>query len=283
MTEPSPNKKSLALVIGSGSVKCAAAVGVMQVLERERIPLDLIVGCSGGAIYAACIALGYSVAAMAQMTNELWTSDVMAGYASNLKAVMTGAMEFDERAGIVDDAGMLAQYTRVFGDKQFSDARVPLYITATDLRNGEKVVLTRGKLLDAVRASSAMPMIYRPWEIDGRLLTDGAASDPLPVDVAIQEGAHIILALGFELPYRARLRSFNAVQNQYNSIFMNNLLRSAYAFHNLAHHAEIITMLPDVPVAGFDTQQFPRIIEAGARAAEDHVAYLRRLLAATTT
>lgn len=80
------------------------------------------------------------------------------------------------------------------------------------------------------------------------------------------------------------MRSFNAVQNQYNTIFMNNLLRAAHAFHNLAHHAEIITMVPEFEkqIASFDTQQFPRIIEAGARAAQAQIPYLHRLLAATT-
>jgi len=88
------------------------------------------------------------------------------------------------------------------------------------------------------------------------------------------------LALGFELPYRARLRSFNAVQNQYTSIFINNLLKSAYAFHNLAHHAEIVSIWPQFgkEVSTLDTQQFPRVIDAGAQAMREHLPYIRRLL-----
>lgn len=273
-------KPHLALVIGSGGVKCAASIGLWNVLRQANIGVDMIVGCSGGAIYAAGIALGYTPDDLARMTMELWTGDVMSGYAQNLRATMSGEMEFNERSGIIDDAGMMAQYGKVFGEKEFGDTHVPLYIVAADLKTGEKVVLTAGKLLDAVRASSAIPMIYRPHEIDGRLLTDGAAADPLPVDVAIHEGAQIILALGFELPYRARLRSFNAVQNQYTSIFMNNLLKAAYAFHNLAHHAEIISIWPKFgeQVSTMDTQQFPRIIQAGEKAMQEHLPYLHRLL-----
>ena len=66
----------VALVIGSGSVKCAAALGLMKVLERENIRLDLIVGCSGGAIYAACIALGWTVPATTEATLHMWTRQV---------------------------------------------------------------------------------------------------------------------------------------------------------------------------------------------------------------
>ena len=273
------NQPRPALVIGSGGVRCAASIGLWKALRAANIDVDMIVGCSGGALYATCIALGYPPEEMARMTMEFWTGDVMSGYAQNLRAAMSGEMNFNERSGIVDDVGMMTQYAKVFGEKTFSDAKIPLSIVATDLKNGEKVVLTSGRLLHAVRASSAIPMIYAPCEIDGRLLTDGAASDPLPVDVAIKAGARVILAMGFELPYRARLRSFNAVQNQYTSIFMNNLLKSAYAFHNLAHHAEIIAIWPDFGdhLSAMDAQQFPRIIEAGEKAMQEHLPYVQRL------
>ena len=65
--------------------------------------------------------------------------------------------------------------------------------------HGEKVALSEGSLFDAIRASLAIPIIFPPWEVDGRLLIDGAVSDPLPIDVAIQDGADIIIAMGFPL------------------------------------------------------------------------------------
>jgi NTE family protein len=273
-------RPSLALVIGSGSVKCAAALGVWKVLQNENIKLDMVVGCSGGSLYAAAIALGYDISTSETMTLSFWTGDLMAGYASNLRAAMSGEMEFTERSGLVDDAPLMKALHQAFGERRFDQTLIPLHLVATDFRSGEKVVLSQGKLVDAIRASVAIPIVWSPWEIDGRLLTDGAAADPLPVDVAIKEGAYIILSLGFDLPHRARLRSFNAVQTHLNSIYINNLLRATYAFYNLAHHAEIIPLWPnfDRNVSTFDTQQFPYIIEQGQRAAEEQLPYLRRLL-----
>ncbi len=261
------NARGVALVIGSGNVKCAAAIGVVRVLEQANIPIDLLVGSSGGSLFASVLALGVDAASMERLTTEFWTGDLMAGYAQNLRGVLSGEIPFDEKSGIVDDAPLNRALQNVYGDRTFADTKIPLHLMATDVRNGDKVELTRGLLRDATRASIAIPMIWRPWEIDGRLLTDGAASNPLPVDVAIREGEHVILAVGFDLPYRPRLRSFNAVQQQYISIYTNNLLRAAYSFHNLAHHAEIVPLFPDLSnISGFDTQQFPRIIEAGAAA-----------------
>ncbi len=70
------DKPRVALVIGSGSVKCAAALGLMKILERENIAVNLVVGCSGGAIYAALIALGWPVQRAIDTTLRMWTRDV---------------------------------------------------------------------------------------------------------------------------------------------------------------------------------------------------------------
>jgi len=143
------------------------------------------------------------------------------------------------------------------------------------------VVHSSGRLTDAIRASLSIPMLYPPYDLDGRLLVDGAVADPLPVDVAIKEGADIILAMGFDLPTRARMRSYTQVTAHFNSLYMNNILKAAYAFHNLAHHAEVIPILPefDRPVGAFAADQILYAIERGERTAEQQLPYLRRLLA----
>ena len=112
------------------------------------------------------------------------------------------------------------------------------------------------------------------------MLLDGCLSDPLPVDVAIREGADVILAMGFESPYPRRIKSATRYAFQVNSVYTNNLLRANYSFHNLAHHAEIIPVLPefDRPIRLFDTDQFPYVIEQGMRATEAQLDYLHRML-----
>ena len=175
---------------------------------------------------------------------------------------------------------MYERLRSVFTDKTFEETVFPLHIVATHLYTGERVVLSSGKILDAVRASIAIPMIFSPWKIDDQLLVDGAVCDPLPIDVAIQQGSDLIAAVGFEMPTRKRMNSYTAVTTHFNSLYMNNILKSTFAFYNAVHHAEIIPILPDFerPVGTFDTQQIPYIIEQGEKAADQHIPYLKALL-----
>lgn len=274
-------KKRTALVIGSGGIKCAAAIGLWKVLQEEGVQVDSVVGCSGGSMYSALIARRAPPEEMIALSRSLWTSDIMQGYTANLKASKDGTLRFNERSGLVDDSVLNEKLEAVFGGYSFADSQVPLKIVATDLLGGEKVILSEGDLFAAIRASLAIPIIFPPWEVDGRLLIDGGASDPLPIDVAIQDGADVIIAMGFTLDYRARFRSMTALQEQLNSIYMNNILTSTYAFYNLAHHAEIFPVLPefDGPVSMFDVDKIPYVIERGEAASRQQLPHIKRLLA----
>jgi NTE family protein len=274
-------KKRISLVIGSGGVKCAAAIGLWQVLQEAGIQVDSVVGCSGGSMYGALIANDLSGEQMLEWSSLLWTKDVMQGYTESLKASKDGSLRFTERSGLVDDSFLNNNLQKVYGEWNFSDLKLPLKVVATDFLTGEKVTLSEGNVFDAIRASVAIPIIFPPWEVDGRLLIDGAASDPLPIDVAIQDGADIIIAMGFTLDFRARFRSMTAVQEHLNSIYMNNILTSTYSFYNLAHHAEIFPVIPefDGSVSMFDVDKLPDVVERGEQAARKQLPHIKKLLA----
>lgn len=275
-------RKKLALVIGAGSVKCAAALGLWKVLDRAGIKIDMLVGCSGGSIYAAVMALGYDVATCERLTRELWTPAITRrrDLRSMLSAAFPRLFGFKGSFGMFSDEPLRRALEGPFGERTFADTSVPLHVVATDLADGQKVVLNHGRVADAVRASIAIPYIFKPWCIDGHWLLDGCLNDPLPVDVAIREGAGVILAMGFESPYPHRIRSAMRYAFQVNSIYTNNLLRANYAFHNLAHHAEIIPILPEFEgnIRLFDTDKFPHVIERGERAMEADLDHLRQVL-----
>jgi len=276
------DKQRIALVIGSGSVKCAAALGMMKVLDREKIDVNLVVGCSGGAIYAAQIALGWSVRKATETTLRMWTRQVTKK--RNRKAILQLALprifKFDETFGLIDDRFLNRNLRTGFGDATFADTRIPLFITATDLFNGEQVVMSEGSVAEAVRASISIPYIFPPHKLNDRFLVDGYQSDPLPVGVAIKEGADIIIALGFESPYQERITSLMRYNFQISSVTSNNLLKTNFAFHNLAHHSEIIPVLPEFKrhIRLFDTDKLPYVIEEGERAAEKQLPHLQEPL-----
>lgn len=284
MTPVNDNPR-LALVIGSGSVKCAAALGLMNVLQREKIGVNLVVGCSGGALYAASIALGWPVEEIIEKTINLWTRRVTEKRSRKavLQIVLPGLFHFNEHFGLIDERRLNQQLHDAFGEASFSQTRIPLHIAATDFFDGEQVVLSNGLIWEAIRASLSIPYIFPPYPVAGRALIDGYQSDPLPVGIAIREGVDIILAMGFESPYQERVNSLMRYNFQISSVTSNNLLKTNFAFHNLAHHSEIIPILPEFGqrIRLFDTEKIPTIIDEGEKAAEQAMPYLKRLLSET--
>lgn len=284
----SVNRKRVALVIGSGSVKCAAAIGIQKVLAREGIAVDMLVGCSAGSIYAGLMAAGHAGDDAARITTELWTKEITGkrNTMAMLRALAPKMLGFrTEGFGLRDDALIMQRLKRAFGDARIEDLQVPLHVTATDFANGELVVLSKGSLVDAIRASVALPFAFTPWRIDDRLLVDGYLADPLPISVAMKNGADVIIALGFESPFQESVKSAGRFAFQLSAIMSNNLLKSRFAFHSLAHHSEVIAIIPEFRerVRLFDTGKIGYIIDEGQRAAEEQLPYLRQLLASEAT
>lgn len=275
--------KKIGLVIGSGGLKCAAAIGLWKVLVREGISIDLVVGCSGGSVYAGALAQGCSPDELEHATQELWNEKVFRRKRkrSLFQVLMPRTFGFDHQFGLIDDRALNHSLHSQYRDATIESLSLPLHIVATDLMTSEKVTLSSGPVWEAVRASVAIPFLIPPWEIDGRVLFDGGASDPLPIDVAIREGAEIIIAMGFESPLLPSIGSAIGLALQTGSVTVNHLLKSTYAFYNLAHHAEVIPIMPsfDRRVGVADVQMTPWIIEQGEIAAERELPYLKKILA----
>lgn len=274
----------IGLVIGAGALKCAAALGLWKVLARERIAVDLTVGASGGAIYATLIAQGWTVEEACRRNREFW-SDLFGRYdwRAIARALAARWVGFDHDFGIIDDRRINWVLNDLFGTAGFDEAKIPTFVVATDFRSGEKVVLSEGRLCDAIRASIAIPLVLRPWTVAGRVLYDGGACDPLPVDVAVRERCDIIIAMGFDQTLVDAIRSPLDLVLQTSSITVKHLLRGTYAFYNLAHHAEVIPILPefDRKIGLRDVHLMDDIVAAGERAAERELPYLLRLLGPT--
>lgn len=283
--QPGPR---VSLVIGSGSVKCAAAIGVVKALNEGGIGIERVVGCSAGAIFAALVALSYSPEEARKATMRLWTSELTAQRNTRAMLAALAPRLFGFRAdkfGLRDDKLIMARLKEAFGDQQIENASIPLHVTATDFANGELVDIASGSLVAAIRASVALPFAFPPVRLGERLLVDGYLADPLPVSVAIKHGARVIVAVGFESPYQEQVRSAGRFAFQLSAIMSNNLLKSRFSFHSVSHHSEVIAIIPEFTqrVRLFDTEKVPYIIDEGERAANEQLPYLRELLAADTT
>ncbi len=284
LTDPHPGADSpkVTLVIGSGGVRCAAALGVVKAMADAGIGVERVVGCSTGAIFAALIAFGYPPDESIAITRRLWTRELRARRVGILRALAARLFAAKAAAfGHRDDRQLPQRLAAAFGNKRIEAAALPLHLTATDFRTGELAELVSGPLVEGIRASLARPPAFAPQRVDDRLLVDGSLADPLPVSVAIKHGARAIVAVGFENAYPDPVEKPGRFAPRVNAILANNLLRAKLAFHSAAHHAEMIVILPEFKQrAGlFDTDRLAYIIDEGEQAALQQLPYLHHLLA----
>jgi NTE family protein len=175
-------KKKVALVLGGGSARGIAHIGVLKVFQKEKINFDLVVGTSIGAFIGAHYAL----------YNDITKAEKL-------------ALRFDAREsmdviipptmGLIKGNKVYEVIKEMVGDKKFSDLKTPMAVVATDIEKGEEVVFTEGPLAEAIRVSCSYPGIFAPQRLNGRLLVDGGIINTVPVSVAKRMGADFIVAV----------------------------------------------------------------------------------------
>jgi NTE family protein len=272
-------KPRLALVLGSGGVRSIAAVGIAEQLAREGIKPDVIVGCSSGALFGATIAAGMSASEALDSATTLWSADLTQqrrwwSYAQLLAPRLAG---FGPGFSMRDDRRIVQRLTRAFGELRLENLETPLRVAATDAATGERVVLSRGPLVEALRASMAVPFLFPSVEVRGRRLVDGVISDPLPVAAA--SDAHVVIALGFEGAMPRKLDRPSRLVAQSSTTLINNLmearLEAAKASGQVLVHMELDL---DRRVGLWDTGAMPYLFEAGRRAAQLRLREIATLL-----
>ena len=263
------DRPRLALVLGSGGVRSVAALGIADVLVREGLRPELVVGCSSGAIFGATIAMGLSSADALALATRLWSAELTqkkrwTAYAQLIAPRLLG---FDSSFSL-RDARMIAQRIEVaFGDLQLDQLSTPLRVVTTDTATGDSVVLTEGRVAEALRASIALPFIFPSVEIEGRRLSDGVVSNPLPVSVAADASA--VIALGFRGVMPRRVDSPSRLMAQVSTAMINNLQQSHLRAAEAAGQRILcIDVDVDRRIGLWQTAAMPRIFEAGRQAAQ---------------
>jgi NTE family protein len=261
-------------------------LGLLRVLNREGIEIDMVVGSGGGSIYAALIALGYSAEEIVEMNYRLWTHEIteIPNRLAFLQIILPKFFKIREYFNLRDDHLVNERLRIAMGGHTFDDAKIPLFITATEYVTGDQVVITDGDLFQAVRSSLALPLIFSPIPRDDHLLADGFLSDPMPVGVAIQNGADIILAMGFKSTPLKKFESFSDYLLHLAGIMSNNLLEASFAFYELAHHSKVIAIVPEFKheIKMFDTHMVPEILRVGEAEGEKHLPVLKEMLGITS-
>ena len=216
------------LALGSGAALGLAHIGVLKVIEREKIPVDLIAGSSIGSLIAGLWASGRSADDLERMALEfknpwgirrLFVLDFgiplfslfigllagigvgwLAGFWTGLLfgfmvCVAVGVVLGPLAGGPIQGARLMAKLERDFGGKTFEDTWLPLKIVAANPMAREEVVFDSGPLAEAVRASVSIPGIFKPVRVRGKICLDGGVVNPIPVSVLKQAGAHHVIAV----------------------------------------------------------------------------------------
>ena len=279
-TRTRPNRSPrLALVLGSGGVRSAAAVGVAEVLAGAGVRPDLVVGCSSGALVGATIALRMSPEHALQTASELLSQELTRRHRWRawLQLLAPRLAGFPDDFAMRDARLIERRLREAFGQRRIEDATTSLRIAATDANSGEAAVLTHGNMVDALRASIAVPFLFPAVTIEGRRLVDGVISDPLPLAAAAD--ARTVVALGFQGAMPDRVDRASHLLAQVSMATINNLMQARNAAARAAGQRVVhIELALERRVGCWDTSALRYLYEAGRRAAQAQLPQIMTML-----
>ena len=286
----------IGLVLGGGGARGAAHIGVLKVLERERVPICRIAGTSMGSVVGGLYASGYSPEEIEQILATIDWKDILdddpprADYPMRRKndtlrylmkyrfGVRDGSLQFPR--GVIQGQKLLLLLRRLtlhtWRTPDFDHLPIPFRAVATNIVTGEPVVFSEGDLALAIRASMSVPAAFAPLRVDGQLLVDGGIVNNVPADIARAMGADrlIVVDVGATLAADKDLNSPFAITMQMVDVLMKH--RTEMVLESMSpDDIKIQPQLGDLGSTAFDRSQ--EAIPLGVAGAELHVADLRKL------
>lgn len=184
----------IGLALGGGVARGFAHIGVLMALEDAGVKIEFVTGTSVGSIVGAFVASGYNCAEMREVTKHL-------NWGGMARVAWPG------RGGLISFYKLEQFLRRQLNDPLFTDLKLPFAAVATDLLTGNPVVLSEGSVARACHASSAVPGVVVPVEIDGKILSDGGVSDNLPIRTTRALGADYVIGVNILGRYWSKARN----------------------------------------------------------------------------
>ncbi len=296
--DPKDNLKrpKIGLVLSGGGARGAAHLGVLKVLEENQIPVDVIAGTSFGALVGGLYASGYSADELTEILEDINWQAVLSTEAPRTKRSFRRKQDDDGfliqfRLGVKDGkltlpSGLVTPNNlrlllrelaaNAHAVRNFDKLPIPFRAVATDLETGEPVVLSGGDLASSMVASMAVPALFPPVDLNGRLLVDGGVSNNVPIDVARAMGADIVIVVDISTPMKSKeeISSFTSVINQLTLIMTNK--NAAAQLATLG--ARDIVIRPDITDIGLvDFDRTGEVVPKGVAATQAVLGQLRGL------
>ncbi|MBC7360937.1 MAG: patatin-like phospholipase family protein [Candidatus Aminicenantes bacterium] len=216
-------RPKIGLALGAGGARGLAHIGVLKAFEKYQIPVDIVTGTSMGALIGGAFASGIDARAMEEIALK-----------ADRKLVAKLFFPTISSSGLVDGEKIRNFLEKNIGNKNIESFERKYACVATDILTGEEIVIDRGSVVEAIRASISIPTIFTPVVLENRILVDGGIVNPVPVDLARRMGADIVIAVNV-VPLNSSLsggkkKKSYLVYDRIKISFPNNLVDKVESF-----------------------------------------------------
>ncbi len=262
-------KRKIGLALGGGAARGLAHIGVLEALEKEGIPIDMIAGTSAGAAIGALYAQGKH----ASQIKDLAISIKRMQFLSLVDLALP-------RSGFIEGTRIKNLLKSIIGDIKFSDLKIPLACVATDIRSGEEVVINNGSVLEGVRASISIPVIFTAVKWQDRYLVDGGLVNPVPVKTVREMGADFIIAVNVMPPMGVRnRRARKSKQPGMFNVMLQSIYIATYSVAKSSLERADIVIEPQLTDIGYgDFGRVRDCISQGELAAQESIPKIKKQL-----
>jgi len=188
----------IGLALGSGGPKGLSHIGIIKVLEKNNIPIDFIAGVSIGSVVGGFYAYTKNI----EKIEEIALSN-------NWRHTLSLFFDPSLSQGLINGRKIKIFIENIIGKIHFKDLKIPFSVVTTDIKTGKAVIMDKGEVATAIRASSSIPLIFKPVKLGNSLLVDGGLSIPVPAGVVRGMGADIVIAVNLDADYFSDIQDSN--------------------------------------------------------------------------
>ena len=188
----------IGLALGSGGPKGLSHIGIIKVLEKNNIPIDFIAGVSIGSVVGGFYAYTKNI----EKIEEIALSN-------NWRHTLSLFFDPSLSQGLINGRKIKIFIENIIGKIHFKDLKIPFSVVTTDIKTGKAVIMDKGEVATAIRASSSIPLIFKPVKLGNSLLVDGGLSIPVPAGAVRGMGADIVIAVNLDADYFSDIQDSN--------------------------------------------------------------------------
>jgi NTE family protein len=255
-----PKPAKVAVVLGAGSSKGFAHIGVLKVLETNKVPIHMIIGTSVGSAVGSLYAYGHNAFQLQKLSFSIEKGDIV-----DLIIPDNGFIKGEKLEEFIN---------RTLNHTPMEKLKIPFYAVATDVQTGQEVVFGRGNTGQAVRASCSIPGVFRPVRIGERMYVDGGVVSPVAVDAARRLGADVVIAVDISKD-GDRAKPEGTIETIFQSL---NIMYSKLASIQM-NQADVVIRPKVGYISSSDFSKRHEAILEGERAAVEALPQIRGILA----